>query len=312
MFALAAAGVVLVGAIGATAWWVTREDPEATPAAAGTPSAGATGSPSAATSPSATASPLASAAATPPDTALAALETLTARTASPSAAYSRAAFGKSWTDPDGDGCDTGNDVMARDMTAVKTAAGGCVVLSGRLLDSYIGRASNISSAKDGVAVDFVVPLPDAWESGAHAWTSAERIAFANDPANLQAVRTGTADRKRSRDASQYLPSAVAYRCTYVARQVGVKYHYGLSVTQAEQTAMSTVLATCPQQPLPDGLDVVAGSDDAATSAAASASGAVASQATSSQAASSQLVQDPFNSGTRALPDPVAAPLVAVL
>jgi hypothetical protein len=189
------------------------------------------------------------------------------RTAAAPAAYSRAAFGKGWKDPDGNGCNTGNDVLARDMTAVRTRPGGCVVLSGRLLDSYIGRTSTITSVTKGVTVDFVVSLPSAWQSGAYAWTTSERIAFVNDPANLQTVRAATATRKRSRDASQYLPSAVAYRCTYIARQIGVKYRYELSVTEAERAAMRTVLGTCPRQPLPASARVGATPDPGSPAAA---------------------------------------------
>jgi hypothetical protein len=193
-----------------------------------------------------------SAPAAAPGTALAALAGLPSRSETGGAPYLRSAFGAGWSDPDRNGCDTGNDVLARDLDAV-TRKGTCVVVGGRLLDPYVGRTVTARSVSGVVALDFVVPLADAWVNGANSWTALRRTAFVNDPRNLQAVRTDTAQKKRSRDASGYLPSSIAYRCAYVARQIGVKVTYGLAVGDAERAAIRTVLSTCPSQPLPQDL-----------------------------------------------------------
>ena len=78
------------------------------------------------------------------------------------------------------------------------------------------------------------------------------IALANDPLNLLAVDAGPNRSKGDGDTATWLPANKAFRCTYVARQVAVKKKYGLWVTSAEKSAMSKVLSTCPNQPLPSG------------------------------------------------------------
>jgi hypothetical protein len=189
-----------------------------------------------------------------PGTALEALDALEVRSSTPVTPYTRAAFSTGWVDVDHNGCDTGNDVLRRDLTSVVTKPGsrGCIVTSGRLLDRYVGRSTVLRTGARTVAIDFVVPLADAWTGGAHGWTAAQRTRFVNDPANLSAVQTTTTQKKRSQDAAGWLPSAVSYRCTYVARQIAVKATYGISVTAAERTTMRRVLAACPGQSLPAG------------------------------------------------------------
>jgi len=265
---IGAALAAVVGSAGVVGWVNTHRDDPATSAQTGgrsgmASSSTSTASSSAASSASSSApseggtvtGPTPTVAGTSataaPDTALAALESLSSRPEG-SAPYLRAAFGTGWADPDHNGCDTGNDVLARDLSSV-TRRGKCVVVGGRLLDPYVGRSVTARSVSGVVALDFVVPLADAWINGAGTWTAPQRAAFVNDPRNLQAIQSTTAQKKRSRDAAGYLPSSVAYRCAYVARQIGVKLAYGLSVGEAEATAMRTVLTTCPRQPLPEDL-----------------------------------------------------------
>ena len=83
--------------------------------------------------------------------------------------------------------------------------------------------------------------------------AARRTAFANDPLNLLAVDGPLNMAKGDGDAATWLPPNKAYRCTYVARQVAVKVSYGLWMTQAEKNAIATMLATCPDEPLPGGV-----------------------------------------------------------
>ena len=101
-------------------------------------------------------------------------------------------------------------------------------------------------------IDHVVALSDSWQKGAQQWDAATREAFANDPLNLLAVDGPLNQQKGDGDTATWLPPNKAFRCAYVARQVGVKYTYGLWVTQAEQDAMVRVLSTCPTEPLPVG------------------------------------------------------------
>jgi pyruvate/2-oxoglutarate dehydrogenase complex dihydrolipoamide acyltransferase (E2) component len=191
-------------------------------------------------------------------TALAALSALEVKGRAPRTGYDRDNFGSGWVDTDRNGCDTRNDVLARDLTGETFKAGtrNCVVLTGALADPYSGRSIAFQRGQgtsDDVQIDHVVALSDAWQKGAQGLDTARRTAFANDPLNLLAVDGPLNMQKGDGDAATWLPPTRGYRCDYVARQVAVKVSYGLWVTQAEKNAMATVLATCPGQTLPGGV-----------------------------------------------------------
>ncbi|MCW2699309.1 MAG: uncharacterized protein JWQ45_844, partial [Blastococcus sp.] len=191
-------------------------------------------------------------------TALAALAAVEVKGRAPRTGYDRDNFGSSWVDTDHNGCDTRNDILARDLDGETFKAGtrNCVVLTGRLADPYSGRAIGFQRGQgtsDDVQIDHVVALSEAWQKGAQGMPAARRTAFANDPLNLLAVDGPLNMQKGDGDAATWLPPNKAYRCAYVARQVAVKVSYGLWMTQAEKNAIATVLATCPDEPLPGGV-----------------------------------------------------------
>ncbi len=191
----------------------------------------------------------------PPATALAALGALEVKGRAPRTGYDRDLFGAGWVDTDRNGCDTRNDVLARDLAGetFKPGTRDCVVLTGTLADPYSGRTIAFQRGQetsDDVQVDHVVALSDAWQKGAQQWDPATRTEFANDPLNLLAVDGPLNMQKGDGDAATWLPPAASFRCTYVARQVAVKLRYGAWVTQAEKNAMATVLGACPGEPLP--------------------------------------------------------------
>jgi hypothetical protein len=193
------------------------------------------------------------AAASPPvaGTALLALATLHVRGRGALTGYERKAFGPRWADVDRNGCDTRNDVLARDLTGETFRRGGCVVLTGTLVDPYTGRRIGFTkAAAAAVQVDHVVALADAWQKGADRWPAERRRAFANDPLNLLATAGPVNQAKGDSDAASWLPPRRSYRCTYVARQVAIKTRYQLNVTAAEKAAIAAVLARCPAEPLP--------------------------------------------------------------
>ena len=70
--------------------------------------------------------------------------------------------------------------------------------------------------------------------------------------NLLAVDGPLNMQKSDGDTATWLPPHKAYRCQYVARQVGVNYTYGLWVTEAERNAMVSIRSTCPNESLPTG------------------------------------------------------------
>jgi hypothetical protein len=220
--------------------------------------------PGAAESPGRAVVPTPKASSAPADrsTALGQLETLPVKGRAPRTGYERGRFGSAWLDTDRNGCDTRNDILRRDLTrqAVDPDTFGCVVLAGTLHGPYTGdRIRFVKGDGNLVDVDHVVALGNAWVTGAFAWELRKRAAFANDPMNLLAVDASANRQKGDGDAATWLPPAKTFRCSYVARQIGVKAKYGLWVTPAEGEAMARVLAACPDQPrFPDsGAPVVA-------------------------------------------------------
>ena len=189
--------------------------------------------------------------------AVTALESLAVKGRAPKTGYDREQFGPAWADTDHNGCDTRNDILARDLEfeTFRPGTQDCVVLTGILEDPYTATEIHFVRGQDtstAVQIDHVVALSDAWQKGAQQLDEATRTAFANDPLNLLAVDGPANAQKGDGDAATWLPANRSFRCDYVARQIAVKARYDLWVTAAEKDAMGRVLATCPGQVLPAG------------------------------------------------------------
>ena len=184
-----------------------------------------------------------------------ALATLAVKGRAPKTGYDRDALFGDWADPDGNGCDARNDVLARDLTnkVFGTGRDKCLVLSGTLLDPYSGKKIDFTRGQGTsnlVPIDHVVAVSDAWQKGAFKWDAAKRINFYNDPINLKATQQSLNSQKRDGDAATWLPPLKSYRCAYVAQQIAVKSKYAIWVTKAEKDAMVRILSACPKQLLP--------------------------------------------------------------
>jgi len=168
----------------------------------------------------------------------------------PKTGYARTQFGDGWAI--GNGCDTRNIILNRDMTNVVMSED-CKVQSGVLNDPYTGQIINFmrgSASSQLVQIDHVVALSNAWQTGAQQLTFAQREALANDPLELLAVDGAANQQKSDGDAATWLPANKSFRCQYVARQIAVKQKYTLWVTQPEKDAIERVLNTCPGQTMP--------------------------------------------------------------
>jgi len=190
-----------------------------------------------------------------PGLATAVLETLAVKGRAPKTGYTRAQFGPAWADVDRNGCDTRNDILKRDLTAItyREKTRNCVVESGTLVDRYSGETinfvkGNISSME--VQIDHVVALSNAWQTGAFKLTADQLRALSNDPLNLFAVKGRLNSQKGDGDAATWLPPLKSFRCSYVAQQIAVKAKYSLWVTAPEKAAMVSILAKCPTQKVP--------------------------------------------------------------
>lgn len=139
-------------------------------------------------------------------------------------------------------CNTRETVLKRDGSNVVTDAS-CAATSGSWYSPYDGATWTAASDLD---IDHLVPLAEAWDSGADSWTTSRRQAFANDLTRPQllAVTDDVNQAKGDKDPAEWMPSRTTYRCTYVRAWVQVKYYYGLSVDSAEKSALQNHLAAC--------------------------------------------------------------------
>jgi Protein of unknown function (DUF1524) len=183
----------------------------------------------------------------PPSAAADHLAQLPVKGRAPMTGYERDQFGPAWKDIDRNGCDTRNDILARDLTSPKYS-GRCKILRGQLTDPYTGRSIAFErgqATSSAVQIDHVVALGNAWQTGAQQLSKTQREQLANDPTNLLAVDGPTNTAKSDSDAATWLPPRKTYRCTYITRQIAVKARHNLWVTAAERDTMTRILATCP-------------------------------------------------------------------
>lgn len=223
----------------------------------------------------------------PPREALAALDLLPAD--SPAAVSwaqggSRTGwFGKAWEDVDADGCDTRNEILARDLAeadfsrepGLQTADQGrgegasvcpdATVWTGVLHDPYTGEQITFQRGQDtsaAVQIDHVVPLSYLYAHGAWAWDQRTRLLVANDPLNLLAVDGGANSAKGAcgpatcpvgtsetgtwlaAGGSGWWPPEPGFRCEYAQRFVSVLAAYRLGVPDADRQALAEVLSSC--------------------------------------------------------------------
>ena len=158
--------------------------------------------------------------------------------------YNRDLFNH-WVDADGDGCDARREVLIAEAVAAPSIGSGCSLSGGEWLSRYDGKTtSGNGSAFD---VDHLVPLAEAWESGAHSWASDRREDYANDLGfadSLIAVSASSNRSKGARDPAEWLPPTTGVHCWYTAAWVQVKTRWGLTVDRTEADALRSVLAGC--------------------------------------------------------------------
>jgi len=142
----------------------------------------------------------------------------------------------------GSGCDTRDKVLERDGQGVKVDAH-CKITSGSWVSPYDGKKVSDPQALD---IDHVVPLANAWRTGAASWTDAKREQFANDLNHPQliAVTAGSNRSKGDQDPSQWKPPNSSYWCRYAQSWVAVKAYWQLTVTEDEKAALKAMLGTC--------------------------------------------------------------------
>ncbi|MBG6094069.1 HNH endonuclease family protein [Nocardioides luteus] len=166
-------------------------------------------------------------------------------------AYERSVFGGSWADSDGNGCNQRDDVLLRDALEVRTGQQGRCdhdVLAGTWVDPYTGRRLTFTDLKEpgqaqAIQIDHIVPLSEAWRSGASRWPEDRRRAFANDLDNLLAVDGPTNMSKGDADPAGWRPRK-GFQCAYATRWVESKARWSLAVDDSERRALGEMLGYC--------------------------------------------------------------------
>lgn len=144
----------------------------------------------------------------------------------------------------GNGCDSRKAVIISEAIVKPTVEKGCVIKGGEWLSIY----DNVKVTEAGkLDVDHMVPLAEAWDSGASAWDAKKREMYANDqtdPRHLIAV-TGPSNRSKSdQDPADWMPTNKAYSCEYLDNWVSIKVRWNLSVDKKEKDFISTNLKSC--------------------------------------------------------------------
>ncbi|QFZ20500.1 HNH endonuclease family protein [Saccharothrix syringae] len=162
--------------------------------------------------------------------------------------YERTKF-KHWIDADQDGCSTRAEVLLDEAVTPPEVTGTCTIAGGTWYSYYDD--VTVTEAR-GLDIDHMVPLAEAWDSGAFDWTAQRRRDYANDLGESRALVAVTARSNRSKadqDPAQWMPPHPPARCTYITDWVTVKTRWGLHVDTIEQTTLRNHAADCPNVPI---------------------------------------------------------------
>ncbi|WP_156722311.1 HNH endonuclease family protein [Streptomyces apocyni] len=154
--------------------------------------------------------------------------------------YSRSSFSH-WAQQ-GDKCDSREVVLERDGKDVQRDDE-CKAVSGTWVSAFDGVTLDSASKVD---IDHIVPLANAWRSGAARWDADKRKAFANDLEQPQLIAASASSNRSKGDQGpdEWQPPEKSYWCTYGRAWTAVKSSYELSVTESEKGMLKDMLDTC--------------------------------------------------------------------
>jgi hypothetical protein len=162
--------------------------------------------------------------------------------------YDRELFGD-WRTVDG--CTTRERVLIEEsLSPAQVDPFGCKVVAGDWVSVYDGVET---SDPTDLEIDHVVPVREAWVSGASGWGEERRGAFYNDvgfEGSLVAVSSASNQAKGASDPSDWRTPRAEARCRYAWDWVQVKLRWDLSADEAEVAALEEMLAGCDLSGLP--------------------------------------------------------------
>ena len=153
-------------------------------------------------------------------------------------------FGRWVNDPQDELClNTRAKVLLRDSkkNVVYKETNHCVVAEGAWKDPY---TAHVYKTAQEIQIDHLVPLKNAYMSGAHRWDFKTRCLYANYLGydfHLLSV-FGTENMKKSdRAPDQYMPPDSRYACTYIRNWLAVKMMWGLTMSISEASAVRQIM-----------------------------------------------------------------------
>ncbi|MCC8477287.1 HNH endonuclease family protein [Streptomyces parvus] len=152
--------------------------------------------------------------------------------------YTRTKF-RHWNagDDTGDGCNTRAEVLIAEAVVAPTVEAGCKLAGGTWVSYYDGQEVTSAGSLD---IDHMVPLAEAWDSGASTWTAQRREAYANDQGaevSLVAVTARSNRQKSDQDPADWMPPSPAAQCRYVGEWVATKLRWQLTADDRELEAL---------------------------------------------------------------------------
>ncbi|MFF3974832.1 HNH endonuclease family protein [Streptomyces rubiginosohelvolus] len=152
--------------------------------------------------------------------------------------YTRSKF-KHWNSGDdkSDGCNTRNEVLIAEAVVAPTVEAGCKLTGGTWRSYYDGQQVTSAGSLD---IDHMVPLAEAWDSGASAWSAGRREAYANDQGadvSLVAVTARSNRQKSDQDPADWMPPSPEAQCRYVGEWVATKLRWDLTADDRELEAL---------------------------------------------------------------------------
>lgn len=145
-----------------------------------------------------------------------------------------------WIDADQDCKDTRAEVLTQESR--RRTTGDCTIETGRWYSYYDGVSWRLAGDVD---IDHLVPLAEAWDSGARGWTAGTRERYANDLRDrrtLVAVTDNVNQSKGDQDFREWTPDL--HVCRYLREWTAVKLRWSLTVDRREKRALVERASGC--------------------------------------------------------------------
>lgn len=148
-----------------------------------------------------------------------------------------------WIDVDKDCQSTRNEVLISESVEPVTfkTGKGCKVATGKWIDPYTGQTFTNPRKLD---IDHVVPLKEAYQSGAWQWSKSKKRQFANylkDEGHLIAVYLSANRQKGAKDPAEWLPPNKEFIPEYLRVWSKIKVFWGLTADQREFNVLKAAL-----------------------------------------------------------------------